>query len=83
MCGTPFWRAAVELQRLSLMVAETLDAPLTLKDLQAPLRALPHSKAPGGDGFPPEYYQAFSETLTQRLLEVVLEARKWAGCHSL
>ncbi|KAI8521375.1 hypothetical protein Bbelb_011290 [Branchiostoma belcheri] len=50
-----------------------LDRPLSLEELGAALKEMAHSKTPGSDGLPMEFYQQFWPTLGQDLLDVLNE----------
>ncbi|KAJ1173261.1 hypothetical protein NDU88_005098 [Pleurodeles waltl] len=53
---------------------ETLEAPITLGELNKALEQLPRNKAPGADGLPSEYYSTFVTHLNAHLLKVIEEA---------
>ncbi|KAJ1172222.1 hypothetical protein NDU88_004070 [Pleurodeles waltl] len=67
----------LEFPLVDALVAADID--LALDELSAVLRMLPKSKAHGGHGFSVEFYQEFSPTLTQGLLDVFLKARDRGG----
>ena len=54
----------------------TLEAELTLEELQTAMNQLPLGKVPGSDGFPTEYLRGCFPLLRQQLLRVFLEAKE-------
>lgn len=55
-------------------VAAPLGAPLSLEELSVALRKSPRGRAPGADGLPVEFYEAFWDILGPELLRVALYA---------
>lgn len=57
-------------QRLASIHREALDQPITTTDVLSAIKRLKIGKSPGRDGFPSEFYKAFSASLTQPLVEL-------------
>ncbi|KAJ1198897.1 hypothetical protein NDU88_002735 [Pleurodeles waltl] len=53
-----------------------LDADITVEKLKKELDKMDSGKAPGGDGFPVEFYQAYGVQLVEPLLEVFRETEE-------
>ncbi|KAJ1136101.1 hypothetical protein NDU88_002519 [Pleurodeles waltl] len=53
---------------------ESLEAPITLGELNKALEQLPRNKVPGTDGLPSEYYSTFATHLNTYLLKIFEEA---------
>ncbi|KAJ1130005.1 hypothetical protein NDU88_008363 [Pleurodeles waltl] len=73
--NVPFLQG-VDLPQITPLVAGSLDTPVGLEELRTALSMILRGKVPGGVGIPPEFYQVFSVTIMQGLLEVLLEACK-------
>lgn len=58
-------------QRVPLNIAQTLDAPLTLEELEGALNRMNRRKVPGIDGLPAEFYLKFWDILGPVLLEIL------------
>ncbi|KAJ0032063.1 hypothetical protein NQD34_002144 [Periophthalmus magnuspinnatus] len=56
-------------------MAEFLDAPLSLQDLHKALLQMPNNKAPGPDGYPPEFYKHFWNLLSPLFNRTVTEIK--------
>lgn len=50
---------------------DTLDAPLTLVEIQKVVKEMANQKAPGPDGLPAELYKKYGEVLLPQLVEVL------------
>lgn len=58
-------------QRVPVDIAQALEAPLTLKELEGALRRMNRRKVPGIDGLPMEFYLKFWDILGPVVLEVL------------
>lgn len=47
-----------------------LDAPISIKEILSVINTLPSGKAPGPDGFTPEFYKEYAEELAPLLLDM-------------
>ena len=57
-------------------LANQLDSPLTSQDLHKALKQMPNNKAPGPDGYPPEFYKHFWSLLSPLFLRTVMEIKR-------
>lgn len=48
---------------LTITFANTLDAPITIEEIQSALKIMQTGKTPGPDGFPVEFYKTYMEDL--------------------
>lgn len=62
----------IEFPQLSDEARRTLDAPITVKELQAAVAALQLAKTPGPDGFPAEFYKTNSKLLVPKFHGLLL-----------
>ena len=60
-------------RRVPTDIAEAMEAPLTLEELESALRRMGRRKVPGIDGLPAEFYLKFWGTLGPVVLEVLSE----------
>lgn len=58
------------LPKLTLDDRDALDSPITAAEILETIKQLKAGKAPGRDGFPPDFYKSFSSVLTSPLLEL-------------
>ena len=61
------------LPKLNQKDVENLNQPIAIKKIEAAIKSLPSKKSPGPDGFPGEFYKAFTEELIPKLLNLFRE----------
>lgn len=66
---------AINLPQLPPDMANFLDSPLSLQDLHKALVQMPNNKAPGPDGYPPEFYKHFWSLLSPLFFRTVIEIK--------
>ena len=66
----------ITLPTMTAQQAESLDAPITEKEVRNAIAAMKVGKSPGHDGFPIEYFKKFIDILAPILTKVYLEAFK-------
>lgn len=62
----------IEFPQLSDEARNTLDAPITVKEVQAAVESLQSAKTPGPDGLPAEFYKTNSELLVPKFHNLLL-----------
>ncbi len=67
------WSALFRQRRLSSSDRESLSAPFSLEEIRAVVFKLGGDKAPGPDGFPLCFYQAFWETVKDDIWKIFLK----------
>lgn len=68
--------AGIDLPSLSEEARQSLEAPLTLEELQHAACSFPKCKAPGEDGIPMEVFTQYGEWIMPQLLEVFNDSLK-------
>ena len=71
----------LDLPHLSLIEAETLEAPITLNEIYDALKSMNAGKSPGLDGIPPEMYQTFWPEIGPIILEMFQKAISEGNFH--
>lgn len=66
---------SITLRQLPPDMVNFLDSPLSLEDLQKSLFQMPNNKAPGPDGYPPEFYKHFWPLLSPLFIRTVNEIK--------
>ncbi len=64
------------LPSLSEEIQKEISGDITLEEVQEAIKRLSSGKAPGGDGFPTDFYKVFSDIISPRLLIVLRNALK-------
>lgn len=64
----------LDIPTISMEDKEQLEAPLSLEELIQSIKSMQSSKAPGPDGFSPEFYKSFATILSPLLLDVLNES---------
>ena len=66
----------IDLPKMSQQQAKSLDASITEEEVRNAITLMKNGKSPGLDGFPIEYYKAFTDVLAPILTKVYSEAFK-------
>lgn len=63
----------VEFPTLTTEDRQLLDSPITIEEVQLALGSLQPGKTPGMDGFPPEFYQQYTEEMAPRIHNMLVK----------
>lgn len=67
---------SLSLPQLDASSKDHLDLPITVLEIQEAIKAFPGGKAPGPDGYGPEFYKAFGHNLAPLLLRMIKERQR-------
>ena len=59
------------LPSLNQKEAKTINRPITMSEVEAEIKSLPHKKSPGPDGITAEFYQTHKEKLVPWFLKLL------------
>lgn len=62
--------ATIDLPSLSEQQMKSMEGDISIEEIHSAIRSLKLGKAPGDDGFTPDFYKKFSDIISPRLLEV-------------
>lgn len=68
----------INLPTLSAHHLETLNAPITLREIEQTIHTLPNGKSPGPDGFSNEYFKTFANILSPHMSTIYNKAAETA-----
>ena len=63
-------------RRISDAHSKELDSPLTLQEVKKVINSIAKRKSPGPDGLGAEFYHAFIDTISEPLLQMLLESQE-------
>lgn len=66
--------------KLSPVIVETLDRPISNKEWKETLNSLKGGRSPGPDGLTPAYYRCFKEILGQHFMEAYNALQNTTPC---